>query len=261
MPFHFLSFGKNKVTGLVFLCIIIHQHHFTMETLPIYISLFFGATTLLTLWFFYKATRQSKPIIISLLVWMALQSVIGLTGFYKVTNTLPPRFALLILPPLLFIAILFISTNGRRFIDSWDIKTLTLLHVARIPVEVTLLWLFLHKAVPQRMTFEGSNFDILSGLTAPIIYYFGFVKKVLNKYVLLGWNLFCLILLFNIVRSAVLSAPFPFQQYAFDQPNVALLYFPFVWLPAVVVPIVLLSHLVTIRQLLRRSPEPLAVSY
>jgi hypothetical protein len=105
------------------------------------------------------------------------------------------------------------------------------------------------------MTFEGRNFDIVAGLTAPVIYYFGSVKQQIGRKVMLLWNIICLGLLFNIVVIAVLSAPFPFQQFAFDQPNIALLYFPFVWLPCCVVPLVLLSHLATIRQLINRQTE------
>jgi len=99
------------------------------------------------------------------------------------------------------------------------------------------------------MTFEGRNFDILSGLTAPFIYYFGFVKKSLNKKIILVWNFICLALLINIVATAILSAPFTFQKLAFDQPNVAVLYFPFVWLPCCIVPLVFFSHVASIRQL------------
>ena len=40
-----------------------------------------------------------------------------------------------------------------------------------------------------------------------------------------------LALLVNIVGNAILSAPFQFPQFAFDQPNHAVLYFPFIWLP------------------------------
>jgi hypothetical protein len=100
------------------------------------------------------------------------------------------------------------------------------------------------------MTFEGRDFDIVSGITAPVIYYFVFVKKTLSKKILLAWNFICLALLLNIVLNAVLSVPTAFQQFAFDQPNIAILYFPFNLLPAVVVPLVLLSHLVAIRKLL-----------
>ena len=134
--------------------------------------------------------------------------------------------------------------------DNLDLKILTILHVIRIPVEVVLFWLFIHKGVPELMTFEGRNFDILSGLTSPLVYYFGFIKKRLNNKSLILWNLACLALLFNIVLNAVFSAPSPFQKFAFDQPNIAVLHFPFVWLPAFVVPVVLLAHLVSIRQLL-----------
>jgi hypothetical protein len=163
----------------------------------------------------------------------------------------PPRIALMVVPPLFLIALLFVSVKGRRFIDGLDIKFLTLLHIVRIPVEVVLFWLFLGKLVPQLMTFEGRNFDIIAGITAPFIYYFGFIKKLLHKNLLLGWNIICLALLINIVFNAALSAPSVVQQFAFDQPNIAILYFPFNLLPSVIVPLVLFSHLAAIRQLLR----------
>ena len=224
-----------------------------MENLPTYISIVFGLTTILTVALFYKATRNSKMTLIVLLTWLAIQSFIGLSGFYTVTDTVPPRFLLLVLPPLLFIIGLFTTSAGRQYIDSLDAKILTILHIIRIPVEIVLFWLFVHKTVPELMTFEGRNFDIISGLTAPIIYYFGFIKRGISKTVMLLWNFTCLGLLINIVTIAVLSAPFPLQRFAFDQPNVAVLYFPFNWLPSCVVPLVLLSHLVTIRQLFQNN--------
>ena len=225
-----------------------------MENLPIPISILFSLTTLLTVYLFYKAS-YSKSILIIAIVWLAVQALVASTGFYTITNTIPPRFLLLVLPPLVLIATLFLTNSGRRFIDRIDVKALTLLHLVRIPVEIVLLWLFLYKTAPQIMTFEGRNFDILSGISAPFIYYFGFVRKIVNKNWVIAWNFLCLALLVNIVATAILSAPFPFQQLAFDQPNVAIFYFPFVWLPAFIVPIVLLSHLVSIRQLLKAKTK------
>lgn len=224
-----------------------------MENLPIYVSIVFGLTTILTVGVFYKATTNSKTTIIILLTWLALQTFIGLSGFYTVTNTFPPRFLLLVLPPLLFIIGLFTTSKGRQYVDSLDTKTLIVLHTIRIPVEIVLFWLFVNKTVPELMTFEGRNFDIISGLTAPIIFYFGFIKKQLDRKIILIWNFICLGLLINIVVNAILSAPFPFQKFAFDQPNIAVLYFPFNWLPSCVVPLVLLSHLATIRHLINEG--------
>lgn len=226
-----------------------------MENLPLYISLIFVLTTMLTVWLFYKAANNSKTTLVILLSWLAAQALIALSGFYTVTYTLPPRFALLVAPPVLFIIILFITTKGKHYIDGLNTRALTILHTIRIPVELVLFWLFIHKAIPQLMTFEGRNFDIAAGLTAPLIFYFGYIKNKLGTKVILIWNVVCLGLLVNIIVNAALSAPFPFQQFGFDQPNVAVLYFPFAWLPCCVVPIVLLSHLASIRQSLKNKDK------
>lgn len=223
-----------------------------MEHLPSYISIVFILTALLTLFMLWKANRNSRMALLVIL-WLALQAIIGLTRFYTVTDGTPPRFALLVMPPVFFIIILFLIKAGRRIMDSFDVKTLTLLQVVRIPVEITLYWLCLHKLVPAIMTFEGRNFDILCGLTAPLIYYFGYVKNVFSRGILIGWNVVCLLLLTNIVVTAVLSAPLPFQRFGFDQPNIALFYFPFVWLPCFIAPVALFSHLVLIRKLIMKT--------
>ncbi|MEP7237780.1 MAG: hypothetical protein ABI685_07945 [Ferruginibacter sp.] len=221
-----------------------------ISNLPMYVNIVFILTTLLTIFLFYKAAHNSKTTLVILCGWILLHAILGFSGFYNVTGSLPPRFALLAIPALLFIIGLFFSAKGRAYIDNLDTKTLTILHGVRIPVELCLYWLFLHKAIPQLMTFEGRNFDILSGLTAPLIFYFGYVKNKISKPFLLLWNFICLGLLLNIVFNAILSAPSQFQQFAFDQPNTAIMYFPFVWLPCCVVPIVLLAHLTCIRKLL-----------
>ena len=221
-----------------------------ISSLPMYVNIAFIITTLLTIFLFYKATNNSKATLVIIFLWILLQATLSLSGFYTITNTFPPRFALLALPAILFIIGLFVSEKGRVYIDSLDMRTLTLLHVIRIPVEICLYWLFLHKAIPQLMTFEGRNFDIIAGLTAPLIFYFGYVKNYIGKTILLLWNFICLGLLLNIVVNAILSAPSAFQQFGFEQPNTAIIYFPFVWLPSCVVPLVLFAHLTSIRKLL-----------
>ncbi|AYL97977.1 hypothetical protein [Mucilaginibacter celer] len=222
-----------------------------MENLPNYINIVFILTTLLTMLLLFKAGNYSKPLIIITTLWLAVQAIIGLSGFYTISSGVPPRFMLLLAPPVILITVIFFTKKGKELINNFSLKTLTLLHIVRIPVELVLYWLYLHKAVPQVMTFEGHNFDILCGLSAPFIYYFGFIKKVLSKRVLMAWNIICMLLLANIVITAVLSAPFRFQQFGFEQPNIALFYFPFVWLPAFVVPAVLFAHLVAVRRLAR----------
>ena len=229
-----------------------------LGNLPFYISVLFIFTTILTFIFFISAIRGNNStktvVLVSIIIciWLAIHAILAINFFYTVTDNIPPRFTLMTFPPLLTILILFITKSGKRFIDSLSLKILTQLHVVRIFVEVILFWLFLYKYLPKLMTFEGRNFDILAGLSAPFIAYFGFTKKITGRKFLLVWNIICLLLLLNIVANAILSAPFVFQQFAFDQPNIAILYFPFVWLPGFIVPVVLFSHLALIRRLSKK---------
>jgi DinB superfamily len=222
-----------------------------IPNLPAYIPIIFFLTTALTLFLFLKAVKtppQYKTVLGVLVAWLILQMGISWTGFYLETMSLPPRFALGIVPPLVAIIALFFTKSGQNFIKSLDLRALTLLHVVRIPVELVLFWLFQQGQIPEIMTFEGRNFDIFSGITAPFIVYFGFTKKVLSPKIIIAWNVLCLGLLVNIVGHAALSIASPFQQFGFEQPNRAVLYFPFIWLPSFIVPLVLLSHLVVLRQ-------------
>lgn len=226
-----------------------------MEKIPAFISIGFILTTALTIYFFYRAANYSKTVLWIIGSWLVIQAVIVLTGFYTETKTVPPRFIVAILPPLAAIGIMFSLRKGRSFIQSLDLKWLTILHVVRIPVELVLFGLFVYKLVPVEMTFEGLNADILSGLTAPFIYYLVFHRKRKSNKFFLAWNIVCLGLLVNIVTIAILSAPLAFQQMAFEQPNVGVFLFPFIWLPAIIVPLVLISHLVCIYRLIVKQNE------
>lgn len=226
-----------------------------MENIPFYVYATFVLTLVATMLIFYRATKKSKGFIVLITVWLTLQSIIGILGFYTTNSTTPPKLPFLLVPPLVFIIVLFSTRKGRLFIDSLDLKTLTIIHIVRIPIEFVLYWLFLSKAVPELMTFEGRNFDIISGLTAPFIYYFGFIKISLNKSILIGWNLICMALLLNIVLNAMLSAPTLFQKFGFQQPNIAVLHLPFLFLPACIVPIILFAHLASIRQLILNKSQ------
>ena len=186
-------------------------------------------------------------------IWIALQVLISLTGFYTNFKAMPPRFSLLLLPPLLSLVYTISTKKGSAFLRSFDLKILTIFHIIRIPVELVLYWLFLHKAIPDLMTFEGRNFDIVSGLTAPLVYYFAFIKKRVGRTALILWNIICLLLVINVVVTSILSFPTSFQQLAFDQPNIGILYAPFILLPSFLVPMVILSHASSIKQLLNKT--------
>lgn len=230
-----------------------------IESLPAYVSITFILTAFLTVGFLFFAIKQrvldtlpGKLFVVLIAFWLIFQATLAFSGFYQVTSGFPPRiFAFGPMPAFVLILLYFIFFRT-SFVEQLPLKTLTLLHVIRIPVEIVLFCLYQQGQIPAAMTFEGRNFDILSGITAPIIYFLAFRNGKIDRTLLIVWNILALLLLINIVTTAVLAFPSPMQQISFEQPNVAVTYFPFVWLPAIVVPIVLFSHLASLWKLYKR---------
>ncbi|MGH7783591.1 MAG: hypothetical protein ACREO5_07105, partial [Candidatus Binatia bacterium] len=173
-----------------------------IEQLPLYVSIVFILTTLLTVWLLLRAIPPpisdklpARLLIFLLPFWLILQGVLGIGDFYHFTDAVPPRvFSFGVFPVLILMAAYFMFFR-KGFVESLSLKALTLVSVVRVFVELVLLWLFQAGQVPQLMTFEGHNFDLLSGLTAPIIYLLAFRKGRTNRPLLIGWNLVALGLL------------------------------------------------------------------
>ncbi len=219
--------------------------------LPPFIGILLILCLALTLFCLFRSSGNSWKVLTIPLVIIAIQGLLGYNHFYTQFDEHPFRFPILLVPSFFTIIILFALPVTRGILDGLDPGWLTFLHIVRFPVELVLYWLFIYNQIPEIMTFEGRNFDIISGLSAPFVAYWAYVKKQMDRKWILIWNLICLILLLNIVFTAILSAPTPLQQIEFSQPNVGVFYFPFLFLPSMIVPLVLLAHIVTIRHHLR----------
>jgi hypothetical protein len=210
----------------------------------------FAVLTLLFLLFFYWGTGRNKSVLTRVALWIALVSILAQSGFFQNTNTTPPRFVLVLAGNLVLVLYALRALQKSRI----DLRIALGIHALRVPVELALYVLFLKGQVPEIMTFKGWNHDIWTGISAAVLLvamvFFNFQP---SKKLLLGWNIAGLLLLANIVVIAILAAPLPIQQLAFDQPNVAVLAFPYILLPSVIVPLVLVTHVVSIRQLLRKD--------
>ena len=213
-----------------------------------WITIVFFIAFLGTLASFYMANGRPKKVLGCIALWSIVQSILAYRGFYLDTESFPPRFAFVLVPTILCIGFGLLSRQRAWIYQYRDIRFSTFLHTVRFPVELVLLQLFLAGMVPELMTFEGRNFDIIMGLTAPIIVFL-LVKDKISKMGLLIWNVIGFVFIMTILFYGVLSSDLPFQQFGFDQPNRAVLYFPFVLLPAVIVPIVIWTHLSDILKL------------
>ena len=100
------------------------------------------------------------------------------------------------------------------------------------------------------MTWTGTNFDILPGISALLLCPFA---GRMNARTLQAWNISMASILVLTVATAMLAAPTPFRQIGGNPANVFVARFPFVWLPSVLVTSAWLGHVVLFRKLRRGS--------
>ena len=223
-----------------------------IENLPNWIDLLFIVTCILTIVLFYYSNGKPKKLTLLIIIWSIIQSLLAYLGFYQIIDTIPPRFVLVLVPTTLMIIYGLLPKQQNWFFNKRDTKISTFLHSVRLPVEIVIFGLFTHKIIPELMTFEGRNYDILIGITAPIIGLL-LLKQKISKKVLLIWNMIGLALVIFILFNGILSSELPFQQFGFEQPNIGINYFPFVLLPATIVPIVIWTHLSDIIKLKNKN--------
>jgi hypothetical protein len=105
---------------------------------------------------------------------------------------------------------------------------------------------------PKRVTFEGLNYDILVGATAPVIGWL-FMKNKLGLNATLIWNIVGMMIL-ALTGYAFISSYF-FPEFAETIDKIHFVSFPFVLLPAVLLPIAIFLHIFSIRQILIKKNE------
>ena len=153
---------------------------------------------------------------------------------------LPPPIAWLLVPTTTATVVLARRMPVGRIGIGWLIGYQSF----RIFVEIFLWWGHREGAVPVQLTWEGRNFDVLTGLTAPLVAWLAAGGKISTTAIRV-WNLAGLALLVNVVSVAVLSMPTPFQR--FHPTNLFVVEAPFVWLPLFLVQSALFGHVAIFR--------------
>lgn len=201
---------------------------------------------------------QPKKIVgivaIVLLVWVIIASILAKLGVFADFVSLPPKMFIVIVVPVTAVLILTFNKKFTQFLKYVPETWLTYLQVFRVPVEIFLWLLFLDGTTPIQMTFEGRNFDILAGLTAPIIAYLYQTNRIGDK-ALIIWNIASLGLLLNIIGIAIMSFPTIFRVFMNEPSNTAVAHFPLILLPAFLVMIAYTFHIFSLRKLLTKTNE------
>lgn len=239
-----------------------------METSYFIIQLGFAATTIIFYSILLSQLRKSLKVstlpeekkkkvltgtIIALVAWAIITAALSVSGFLSDFSTFPPKLVIVVIIPLIAILWAVSTKTVKEVLKHTPSETLVLLQSFRIFVEILLWMLFLDNLAPIQMTFDGRNFDVLSGVTAPLIAFL-ISRRRLSRMLLIAWNVVCLALLINIVTIAVLSMPTPARVFMNDPSNTIVAKFPVVWLPALLVPLAYGLHFLSLRKLFMESP-------
>lgn len=180
-----------------------------------------------------KKRKVCRGTVIGLVVWSVFLSAWGLSGIGGRFDLFPLNAAPVLMVPFVAIIVITLSGKMRHLLPLVSHESIIHLQVFRVFVEVLLWALFAQNVLPEQMTFEGRNFDIISGLTAPLAAIF----LVRSRVGLIIWNLLCLGLLINIVTVAILSMPVPFRVFENEPANTIVFAFPYILLPGMLVPL------------------------
>jgi len=200
-----------------------------------------------------KQQRISLRATVLILAWSALLLILSYNGFFEDFSTFPPGPALVILIPLPFILIIAFSKTGTQLLKTIPSHWLVFMQSFRIVVELLLLIAFINGRIPVQMTFEGRNFDILTGILAFPVGYLLAKRKTYAPKLAVAYNLLGLLLLINILVIAVLSMPTPIRYFMNEPANTLVAQFPFILLPGVLVPIAYTMNIFSLRQLLAKE--------
>ncbi|WP_370087687.1 hypothetical protein [Ekhidna sp.] len=235
-----------------------------MEDIPGYVAGTFIAIVIAVLGFLYYAVSSATPgkknitssLVITLLVgWIFFVSVQTFNGYFTNLSGVP-RLPMFVGCTIILIILLFVWPRTRAILMEMPITTLHYIHIVRVPVEMVLWWLAVSRAIPMDLTFEGSNLDIISGISAPFAAVFMVGARSQSRVGAIIWNVLALLLLIHIVKMAVGYMPYFYTPTSGGEiANLGVFYFPYVLLPTFIVPSVLFCHLVSLMQLIFKKDQ------
>lgn len=200
----------------------------------------------------WSRTKKINAIMIttlSVFIWTAILTILSYKGFFADFSKLPPRPAMALFLPLPFVFMFAFSKTGAQVLGSVPPHWLVYMQSFRIAVEILLWVAVLANTIPIQMSFEGRNFDILTGILALPVGYILARKKIYSRQWLILFNTAGLLLLLNILVIAVLSMPTPIRYFENEPANTLVAQFPYILLPGLLVPIAYSMHIFSLRQL------------
>jgi hypothetical protein len=210
------------------------------------------ATVVLSLLVAARRGVVGVPVALALGLWLTLTFELARAGVFLRFETVPPRVMVAAMVALASMLAFARSESGRRLVAAVPLAAIAALQAFRVPVEVALHALYTRGAIPVQMTWSGRNVDVFVGLTAPLVAY-AFHRAWIGRRAFAAWHVASLAALVNIVATAAMSFPGPTRVFHEGVAATVVATAPFIWLPALLVPVAAASHALSLRALLRSA--------
>lgn len=181
--------------------------------------------------------------------WLLLLSMLANRDFFSDFKAMPPRILWAEGFALLVAMVLPALKQVKEVLDECPPAWFIVPQLYRIGVAAVLWLLYQRHHSPMEMTPAGLNWDLIIALSAPLVAWLCYGGGRQMHRLALIWNAIGLGMLLFAILLGILSLP---QIGVFTSYDNFSMYFPFVWLPAFILPWGVFLHLFSIRQLLRR---------
>ena len=186
---------------------------------------------------------------IFIFLWLVYISVLSLRGVF-ISGALPPRIPLLLVfPAFAFIAFFFAGGKFKNIISTIPASWPVYFQSFRILVELLLFGMMVAHIVPKEVTFEGYNFDVLIGLSAPVVGWLAFQRKALGRNIVILWNLAGLCTLVVVSFVFISQAYFPAVWHRESILGMGFGLFPYTYLAGFLMPVAVFMHILSIVKL------------
>ncbi len=179
--------------------------------------------------------------------WIVFAAALGVSGIFANAALRPPAIFYVFIPTLALVAFLARSRAGAVIASSIPVAVLMGAESLRIIVELFLERLWHAGQLPTMLTFHGANFDILIGISAPVVAVLSTLRAIDARAALI-WNVVGIVSIANVVVRNVLISP-AIHLISTAVPNAALGLFPYSFIPTLIVPLALVLHVLAIRSL------------
>jgi hypothetical protein len=120
----------------------------------------------------------------------------------------------------------------------------------RLPLELVLHRWYREGSMPLQMTYEGHNFDIVTGLAAVAVIVVALVRRTdVPRGVALAFNVLGSALLLGVIAIVLQSSPIPLRTYE-GLPILLGFHLPYAWIAPVCVAGAMAGHVILWRKLL-----------